>query len=338
MASELKIGVIGAGRIGRLHIGHIVQRISGATVSAVSDVYKEAAEAAAALYGISKVYTDAGELIKDSDVDAVVICSSTDTHAPFMKAAAGEGKDIFCEKPIALELNDIDDALSEVERRGVRLQIGFNRRFDANYRRVWEHVHTGRIGQPELLRITSRDPGPPPIEYIKVSGGIFIDMMIHDFDMARYLIGAEPAEIYAVGGVLVDPQIGEAGDVDTAIVTITFDNGVLGTIDNSRRAIFGYDQRVEVLGSKGMSAIDNSYPNTATLSTGETVSRDLPLNFFMERYVESYVTELQQFVECVQSGSQTPVTGLDGRIPIVMGKAAGRSLQERRPVAVSEIG
>lgn len=338
MASKLGIGVIGTGRIGRLHIGHIIQRIPDATVAAVSDVYEEAAREVAGQYEIETVYGDGSALIEDEAVEAVVICSSTDTHASFIKAAAQAGKDIFCEKPIAHELGEIDDALEVIEKRGVRLQIGFNRRFDANYRRVWEHVHNGQIGTPEVLRITSRDPGPPPIEYVKVSGGIFIDMMIHDFDMARYLIGAEPREIFAVGGVMVDPQIGEVGDVDTAIVTITFDNGVLGTIDNSRRAIFGYDQRVEVLGSEGMSSIDNSYPNTASLSTAHSVSRDLPLNFFMDRYIESYVTEIQNFVECVRSGSETPVTGMDGRVPIVMGKAAGLSLRERRPVAMSEIG
>jgi myo-inositol 2-dehydrogenase/D-chiro-inositol 1-dehydrogenase len=267
----------------------------------------------------------------------VLICSSTDTHAQFIEEAAQAGKQIFCEKPIALDLGQIDHALAAVDRAGVKLQIGFNRRFDPNFARVREVVATGQIGEPHLLRITSRDPAPPPLAYVKVSGGIFLDMTIHDFDMARFLMGSEVEEIYAAGGVLVDPEIGQAGDIDTTIITLHFANGALGTIDNSRQAVYGYDQRVEVFGSGGCVTADNNYPNTATISDARRVHRDLPLNFFMERYVESYVAEMKAFVACVVNDTPPPVTGLDGRIPVVMGYAAKRSLAEGRPVKLDEI-
>ncbi len=220
----------------------------------------------------------------------------------------------------------------------MKLQIGFNRRFDANFARVRSAIVSGEIGQPALLHIVSRDPGPPPIEYVKVSGGMFLDMTIHDFDMARFLIGAEVEEVYVQAGVTVDPAIGAAGDVDTAIVMLKFANGVIGTIDNCRRASYGYDQRVEVLGSKGAIATANNYPNAATLSDGASVRRDLPLNFFMDRYTESFATEVAAFVDAVLHDKPTPVSGQDGRAPVVMGLAAGKSHREGRPVKLSEIG
>jgi myo-inositol 2-dehydrogenase/D-chiro-inositol 1-dehydrogenase len=225
-----------------------------------------------------------------------------------------------------------------VEEAGVKLMVGFNRRFDPNFSRVQAIVATGEVGEPHLLRITSRDPAPPPIAYIQVSGGIFLDMTIHDFDMARFLMGREVESVYAAGGVLVDPAIGQAGDVDTAVVTLHFAGGALGVIDNSRQAVYGYDQRVEVFGSGGVVSADNAYPNTATVSDANRVHRDLPLNFFMERYTESYVNELRAFVRCIVDDTPPPVTGLDGRIPVVMGYAAGRSLAEGRPVKLSEVG
>jgi myo-inositol 2-dehydrogenase/D-chiro-inositol 1-dehydrogenase len=271
-------------------------------------------------------------------VDAVLICSSTDTHAQLIEEAAGAGKQIFCEKPIAHDLADIDRALAAADREGVKLMIGFNRRFDPNFARVREVVAAGEIGEPHILRIMSRDPAPPPIEYIKVSGGIFLDMTIHDFDMARFLVGAEVEAVYAAGGVMVDPAIGAAGDIDTAIITLHFENGVLGNIDNSRQAVYGYDQRVEVFGSKGAVSADNDYPNTAVISDAHRIHRDLPLNFFMERYTQSYVNEIKAFVDCVLNDTPPPITGLDGRIPVVMGLAAAKSLAERRLVRLDEVG
>jgi myo-inositol 2-dehydrogenase/D-chiro-inositol 1-dehydrogenase len=337
MSERVNIAVIGAGRIGRLHAEHLARRIEGACLVAIADVHAPAAEQCASALGVSKVFQDHRRVLDDPQVQAVVICSSTDTHASIIADAAEAGKQIFCEKPIALDLKQIDDALAAVKAAGVKLQIGFNRRFDANFRRIWELVREGRIGEPHLLRIASRDPAPPPIEYVRVSGGIFLDMMIHDFDMARYIVEDEVEELYAVGGVRIDPEIGRAGDVDTAVVTLKFRGGCFGTIDNSRRAVYGYDQRVEVFGSKGMVNAENNTPNRARLATEAAVREDLPLYFFMERYTESYLSEMKAFVECILEDKDTPVTGADARVPVVMGKAARLSYEQNRPVALTEV-
>jgi myo-inositol 2-dehydrogenase/D-chiro-inositol 1-dehydrogenase len=268
----------------------------------------------------------------------VVICSSTDTHAQIIEEAAECGKQIFCEKPIDHDLKKIDSALWAVERAGVLLQIGFNRRFDANFLRLREAVVSGEIGEPHLLHIISRDPSPPSIEYIKVSGGLFLDMTIHDFDMARYLLGREVEEVYATGAVQVDPAIGVAGDVDTAVIVLKFTGGAIGTIDNSRQAVYGYDQRVEVFGSGGCVQAGNYWPNEVTMLGSKSVTRDLPLNFFMERYMDSYLDEMKQFVDAVHKGGPSPMSGQEGRHPVVMGLAAWKSYQENRPVRLDEIG
>jgi len=337
MSSNVNVGIIGAGRIGRLHAEHLAFRIPAARLVAVSDIYLAAAQKCAADFNIPTVSQDHRVIMDNPDIEAVVICSSTDTHARLIEEAAAAGKHIFCEKPIDHDLARIDRALAAVDKAGVKLQIGFNRRFDPNFRRMHDLVRAGQIGEPHILRITSRDPAPPPIAYIKVSGGIFLDMTIHDFDMARYLIGSEVEEVYVAGGVLVDPAIGEAGDIDTALITLRFENGAIGTIDNSRRAVYGYDQRVEVFGSGGCVSADNNYPNTAIVSDGQSVHRDLPLNFFMERYIESYIAEMKAFIECIQQDRTPPVTGVDGRIPVVMGHAARKSYEEHRPVRLAEI-
>jgi myo-inositol 2-dehydrogenase/D-chiro-inositol 1-dehydrogenase len=337
MKQMLNVGVIGAGRIGRVHAENLMYRIPEANLLAVSDVFVQAAEKVAAELRVPAAYKDHRRILQDGAIEAVMICSSTDTHAQLIEEAAVAGKHIFCEKPIALDLGAIDQALLAVKRAGVKLQIGFNRRFDPNFSRVHEAVAAGDIGTPHILRITSRDPAPPPIDYVKVSGGIFLDMTIHDFDMARFLIGSEVEQVYTAAGVLVDPAIGEAGDVDTALVTLHFANGVLGVIDNSRQAVYGYDQRVEVFGSGGCVTAENDYPNTARVSDAHSVRRDLPLNFFMERYTESYVAEIQAFVSCIVADKPPPVSGHDGRAPVVMGYAAAKSLAEGRPVKLSEV-
>jgi myo-inositol 2-dehydrogenase/D-chiro-inositol 1-dehydrogenase len=337
MNEKINVGVIGAGRIGRLHAENLVYRIPEANLVAIADVFVEAAERAATGLGVPDAWEDHRRILDDEGIEAVLICSSTDTHARFIEEAAQAGKQIFCEKPIALDLAAIDRALAAVDQAGVKLMIGFNRRFDPNFRRVHEMVAAGDIGEPHLLRITSRDPAPPPIAYVQVSGGIFLDMTIHDFDMARYLIGSEVEQVYAAGGVRVDPAIGAAGDVDTAVVTLHFADGTLGVIDNSRRAVYGYDQRVEVFGSGGVASADNAYPNTVVVSDARQVHRDLPLNFFMERYTESYVNEMRAFVASIAEDTLPPITGLDGRVPVVMGYAAKKSLAEGRPVALSEV-
>ncbi len=337
MERRIKVGLIGAGRIGKLHAEHLVYRISKAELAAVSDIFVERAKDLANRLEISAAYQGHGRILDDEEIEAVLICSSTDTHAQIIEEAAEAGKHIFCEKPLALDLGRIDRALATVEVAGVKLQVGFNRRFDHNFRRVREAVASGEVGEPQILRITSRDPEPPPIEYVRVSGGIFLDMTIHDFDMARYLINSEVEEVYATGGVMVDPAIGEAGDIDTAVVTLQFENGVVGTIDNSRRAVYGYDQRVEVFGSGGCVKVSNDYPNTAAISGAQDVRRDLPLNFFVDRYVQSYVSEIESFIECLLEDKPPSVTGIDGRLPVVMGYAAKKSYAENRPVKLSEI-
>ena len=337
MSDMLNLGLIGAGRIGRLHAEHIAYRIPNARCLIVADVIEEAAQRAADEFRINYAVPDYQTILDSPAIDAVVICSATHTHAQIIQEAARAGKHIFCEKPIDHNLAVIDAALAAVAEAGVKLQVGFNRRFDANYARVRQAIASGEIGQPHLMHIISRDPSPPPMEYIKVSGGIFLDMTIHDFDMARFLMGCEVEEVYTAAGVLVDPAIGEAGDLDTALITLKFENGAMGVIDNSRQAVYGYDQRVEVLGSLGAVQTGNNYPNTAIISDASAVRRDLPLNFFMERYVESYVNELQQFVDAVLEDKPTPVTGEDGRIPVVMGLAARKSYDENRPVRLEEI-
>ena len=334
----LNVGIIGAGRIGRVHAATLAYRIRAAGILAVADVNLAAAQQVAAQFGIPTATDDPAALLDNKDIEAVLICSVTGTHAHFIEEAALAGKHIFCEKPIALDLAAIDQALAAAAKAAVKLQIGFNRRFDANFRRVRQAIMTGEIGTPALLHIISRDPSPPPIAYVKTSGGMFLDMTIHDFDMARFLIGAEVDEIYTLAGITVDPAIGEAGDVDTAVMMLKFSNGVIGTIDNCRRATYGYDQRVEVLGSKGAISSANNYPNAVILSDGASVRRDLPLNFFMDRYTESFASEIAAFVEAVQQDKPTPVTGHDGRVPVVMGLAAGKSHREGRPVKLSEVG
>ena len=302
MSNTLRVGLLGAGRIGQVHAATIAYRVPGAQLVAVADVNEAAAQACAAKYHINTSSSNPLDVVNHPDVEAVLICTSTDTHVQLIEAAARAGKPVFCEKPIALNLPDVDRALEAVEKAGVALQIGFNRRFDANFLRVRHAVETGEIGQPHILHIVSRDPAPPPLAYVRVSGGLFVDMSIHDFDMARFLIGSEVDEVFVQAGVNVDPGIGEAGDVDTAVTLLRFANGVIGTIDNSRKAVYGYDQRVEVFGSGGAVHTLNNYPNSTVLSTAQSIHRDLPHNFFLERYVDSYAVEIAQFVEAVQTG------------------------------------
>ena len=261
----INIGLIGAGRIGRLHAENLSRHIDGARLSAIADVCLETAEEIAQKFEVPMAVPDYRVLLENPAIDAVAICSATDTHSAIIEAAAEAGKDIFCEKPIDFSLQKIDLALAAVKKAGVKLQIGFNRRFDPNFQKVRQLVAAGKIGTPHLLRITSRDPAPPPLEYIKVSGGIFLDMTIHDFYMASFLMQQPVSEIYAAGSVLVDPAIGTAGDIDTAAITLRFEGGAIGVIDNSRQAVYGYDQRVEVFGSAGMVTIGNNSPDQHVL-------------------------------------------------------------------------
>ena len=335
MSAQIRMGVLGAGRIGRIHAENLAFRIPGAEVVAVADVNLSAAEACAAACHMDRAYEDPRRVIEAPDVDAVLICSSTDCHADQLEQAAAAGKQIFCEKPIDLDLARIDQALAAVESAGVKLMIGFNRRFDPGFARARQMVQEGRVGTPHLVRITSRDPEPPPAEYAAASGGLFLDMTIHDLDMARWIIGSDVDEIHAMTAVLVDPAIGEAGDVDTAVLSLRYASGALGTIDNSRRAVYGYDQRLEVFGDQGCVVVGNETPSRAVLSRAEGVVSDTPLHFFLERYREAYVAELQEFVSCLQQDRAPSVTGADGRVPVLMALAAQKSRLENRPVKIS---
>jgi myo-inositol 2-dehydrogenase/D-chiro-inositol 1-dehydrogenase len=330
----LNVGLIGAGRIGRLHAQHLAFHLRRARLIVIADLVEEAARKCAADNDIPLAVSDYRAVLNNRDVDAVVICSATDTHAQIISEAAAAGKHIFCEKPIDLSLERIDAALSAVERAGVKLQIGFNRRFDANFRRARAAIVDGEIGRLWRVHIVSRDPAPPPLSYVRSSGGLFMDMTIHDFDMVRFLVGSEDEveEVFATASVLVDPAIGEAGDVDTAVSTLRFPSGAIATIDNSRSAVYGYDQRVEIFGSEGMLRTENAYSTSAVLSDRQNVHRDLPLNFFMDRYLASYLAEMSAFVDCVLDDTPPPVTGADGRAAAVLAEAAARSAQTNQPV------
>jgi myo-inositol 2-dehydrogenase/D-chiro-inositol 1-dehydrogenase len=321
------VGVIGVGRIGRMHADLLNRQIPGATLAAVHDAVPAAAEAVDA-----HAYAALDELLADPAVDAVAICSSTETHADLIVAAARAGKAIFCEKPISLELAEVDRALGAVEAAGVPFQIGFNRRFDPAHQAVHEAVMRGDVGDPQLVRISSRDPAPPPMEYVRGSGGIFLDMTIHDFDMARYVTGSEVVEVFARGAVRIDPAFADAGDVDTAVVTLVHESGCLTAIDNSRQAVYGYDQRVEVFGSRGVATSENPLAHTAVVRTADGASSAALPYFFLERYIPSYVREWEAFVTCMRSGGPSPVSGADARAPLVIGLAAWQSLTEGRPV------
>lgn len=338
MVAQLNLGLFGAGRIGRIHAQNLTRRIPEAQLSVVVDISREAAKRCAADFGVPNISEDEARIMEDPSIDAVVICSSTPTHPELIRQAAFAGKHIFCEKPLALDLQQIDDALKAVQDYEVKLQVGFNRRFDPSFHQAREAVAAGRIGTPHLVRVTSRDPEPPPAEYVKASGGIFLDMTIHDFDISGYLAGDEIEELYATGSTLIDPAIGQAGDLDTAMVMLRFAGGALGAIDNSRRAVYGYDQRVEVFGSEGQVVVGNRTSHQAVYSNGQGVHGPLPLYFFLERYQESYLAEMKAFVVSVLENSAPPVTGRDGRRAVELGLAAWRSYRKNRPVVVGRPG
>ncbi len=334
---KVKVALIGTGRIGKLHVENLSVRIPAAELVAVADPFIEEAKEVAARFGIKIVTSDYKEILSNPEVEVVFICSPTNTHAQCVMEAAAAGKHIFCEKPLDLSIDKIRMVLDAVEKAGVKLMVGFNRRFDPNFAKVQQMVKNGKIGIPHILKITSRDPEPPPAEYVKVSGGIFLDMTIHDFDMTRFVLDTEVIEVYAKANVLIDPAIGKAGDVDTAVTTLFFENGAIGTIDNSRKAVYGYDQRLEVFGSEGVVMIDNNTPDNHTYYNNKGSHGSLPLNFFMDRYVESYAIEIEAFIDAVVNDKKVPVSGKDGLMSVAIGLAARKSVTENRPVKLSEI-
>lgn len=334
----INLGIIGLGRIGKVHIESITTRVRGAKVKAVAEPFlSDEGREFAKKHGIENIYTDYKEILNDKEIDAVLICSSTNTHANISKEAALAGKHVFCEKPIDHDLKKIKEVIKIVEETKVKYQVGFNRRFDHNFRAVKDAILAGKVGEPQIIKVTSRDPEAPPVEYVKVSGGIFLDMTIHDFDMMRFLSGSEVEEVYAVGGALINKEIGEAGDIDTAIITLKFASGAMGVIDNSREAAYGYDQRAEVFGSKGAVETKNDSNSTAVISTKDGVIGEKPLYFFLERYMASFSQEMQEFVDAIINDTKTPVTVMDGLKPVLIGIAAKKSLVEKRPVKISEI-
>jgi myo-inositol 2-dehydrogenase/D-chiro-inositol 1-dehydrogenase len=337
MTRKIKIAVIGTGRMGSVHCRNIVRQIPEAELVAVCDIRLEVAQAVADELGIQRVVKDFHDLLADPQIEAMLIASSTDTHAFIMKDVAAAGKHIFCEKPLALELDKIDEALQAVEKAGVKLQVGFNRRFDKSFQKVKTIVDSGEIGRPCILRITNRDPDFPNMDFLRVSGGIFLDLAIHDFDMIRYQIG-EVEEVYATGNVLINPELKEFDDIDTDVVTLKFANGTLGTIDNSRKAVYGYDQRLEVFCSNGTAIANNEAETVVVKGNMDGFLSAKPPYFFMQRYAPCYVEEVRQFAECVRDDKPTPVNGQDGRAAVVLGYAAWKSFRENRPVKVSEIG
>jgi myo-inositol 2-dehydrogenase/D-chiro-inositol 1-dehydrogenase len=325
----IDICLFGAGRIGKIHAANIFAH-PGARLRYVIDVNREAAAELAEACGADVVDADTG--LADTGVDAVIVASSTDTHADVAEAAARAGKAIFCEKPIDLNIGRVDACLSALKQSGASMFVGFNRRFDPSFAALHNAVRDGRVGKVEMVSITSRDPAPPPLDYIKISGGLFRDMMIHDFDMARWLLGKEPVEIFATGSCLVDPGIGEAGDIDTALVTLKTGSGALCQVSNSRRAVYGYDQRIEVLGENGMLRAENKLPTTVEHATAEGTVTDPPLYFFLERYSEAYRAEMSAFIEATAAGRAPSPSVDDGRAAQQLAEAALASYQNNKPV------
>lgn len=320
----------GAGRIGAIHAANVAA--AGARLAYVVDVNADAASTLARRHGAQ--VADADIALADPDVGAVIIASSTDTHADLLERSARAGKAIFCEKPIDLSLARADRCVEVVKATGAKVLMGFNRRFDPSFAALRRGIDAGTIGTVELVQITSRDPGPPPLDYVRVSGGLFRDMMIHDLDMARFLLGEEPIEVFATASCLVDARIGQAGDVDTAMVTLRTASGRLCQISNSRRAVYGYDQRIEVLGARGMLEAGNQRSTTVVASTADGVTADKPLHFFLERYADAYRAELRHFLE-VCAGTTTPLVGIeDGRRALQLAEAANESARSRQAVAV----
>ncbi len=334
----INVGIIGAGRIGKVHGESIMRYVKGATVKAIADPYMTPeAEQWAKNVCIPEIYKDYHEILNDKDIQAVLICSSTDTHSPISLEAIAAGKHVFCEKPIDHDVNKILEVAKALKESNVKYQVGFNRRFDHNFKSAKEAVEAGKIGDLNVLKICSRDPGAPPVSYIKVSGGIFLDMTIHDFDMVRFMSGAEVEEVFAYGAVLVDPAIGEAGDIDTAVISMKLSNGAIAVIDNCRRATYGYDQRVEAFGSLGQVAIANDTQSSAVVSDATGVHAEKPLLFFLERYMSAYVDEVSEFIDCIVNDKPINV-GIDcGLQPVLIGLAAKKSLDTGLPVKVADI-
>ena len=332
---KYKFAIAGLGRIGKIHLENLLLMDQVEVVSAM-DTQVEGHQFAKKK-GIDQIFNSYEQMIKESTIDAVVICSPTDTHADYVQMAAYAGIAVFCEKPLDLNLGRVLEVLKLVESKGIKLMLGFNRRFDQEFLKVKKLVAQGAIGNHHLVKITSRDPQAPPISYIVQSGGLFLDMTIHDFDMARFLVDKEVVEVYAKGAALINPELSRVGDIDSAVITLTYEDGTMAIIDNSREAAYGYDQRVEVFGSKGMVKADNNLHDRHQLFNSEGSHAALPLNFFLERYAAAYKTETREFIYALSNNTDLPVNGNDGLQSLKIGLAAIKSIKENRPVKTAEI-
>lgn len=338
MKKTVKLGIIGMGRIGKLHANNLLHSVSNGKIAAVADIaLTDEVKAWAAEHGIEGCYDHPKYIFEDPSIDAVFICSSTASHADYIMEAAKAGKHIFCEKPIDFDLAKIKKALSVVKEAGVKLQVGFVRRFDHNHKKVRDTVLSGKIGVPNIVKVTARDPDFQSVEYVKTSGGLFMDMMIHDLDMARYLANSDVTEIMSYGTVLLDPDLKTINDIDTAIVMLKFENGALGVIDDSRKAVYGYDQRTEVHCSEGCVRVDNDLKDTSMIFTADNVICEKPQWFFLERYNDAFAAEAAAFVDSVLNDTPILATGEDGLKSAKLAVAAKISLDERRPVLLSEL-
>ena len=337
MNKKIKTGLVGLGRIGKVHLKSLVYHIPHAEVVAVSDIDASTKQVADD-YGIANFYADFKDVVDHPGVEAIVICAPATTRLEQIECAASAGKDIFCEKPLDMTVENIEVIQGIVKKYGVKLQVGFNRRFDTDFATLKRKVEDGDIGDPHILRITSRDPGPPPISYIKTSGGLFLDMTIHDFDIARFMVGSEVTEVFALGAVRIDEEIGKAGDIDTAIIQLKFENGTIGAIDNSRKSVYGYDQRVEVFGSRGMSATTNHHRDSLVNYDKHGRKASPVVDFFIERYTEAYINEMRAFFDAISNDDPVPVGAFDALMATKMAMAAQKSLEENRPVKLEEIG
>ena len=335
----VRVGIIGTGRIGKVHIRALNSMLDHARIVAVADPYLD--EKAVRDLVVSpepvKFTKNVDEIFTDPGVDAVFICTPTDTHVEYSLKAIAAGKHVFCEKPVDRTLEEIRKVMAALEGKNLKYMVGFNRRYDHNFAAARKATKDGKIGKVEFVRVTSRDPGLPSMDYLKGSGGMFLDMTIHDFDMVRYQAGSDIDEIFVESAVLVDPAVGEIGDIDSAAIVLKMKNGSLAVIENSRRACYGYDQRCEVFGSDGLITVTNDAPSNATISGADGVHAEKPYYFFLERYEQAYHDEVEEFIDAVENDTEVPAGIYDGLMGVAAAVAANLSMKEHRPVKLSEI-
>lgn len=330
-----KVAVLGLGRIGKIHLKNLVGFHSEIIPIAITSsvIGRQFAKG----LKVELIYDSLQEVLQKEVIDACIICSPSDTHYHYVKILIERGADIFCEKPLDLSIGRIQELEALAERNNIKLMVAFNRRFDPNFSELKKNILDGRIGKPQVLKITSKDPGLPPLDFIAHSGGIFLDMIIHDFDMCRFLLEEEVTEIYTKVAIHIDPSIADYGDYDTAVSILTFSNGAIAIIDNSREAVYGYDQRVEIFGSKGMLTVDNRHPVSLNYFGTDGALQAKPFHFFMDRYSDSYRYELDAFLRAVLENSVIPVTATDAKQATKIALAAMQSVNEKRPISMTDL-